>query len=312
MNSTRAKKSKKEDCAGTENESGIYYTEFGPRFTEYGGPDIPFLDIFPMAPTKHPVAEFQHENVRGDYIDVPRPRPFKTDSSSNAAEVEDGHESATEVMKRQVNVRDAPKKSIKKQKEAARLGAGKPTTKTHDYNALLPFLRKVFLERKTEDTRSADIGQPEAANERTPQNTHENEVTQAIAKDFKTPVTRKRKLDNVELEMIQALKDQADRHLSFFRGIIPSLNTFDDDEILEFQMLVLQKITSMKQRKKMVSYNQYSAEIHPMRINTSRQATTSTEGHLYQNVRPSTSTGSSDGYDPAEKFGPHLSPASET
>jgi hypothetical protein len=77
-------------------------------------------------------------------------------------------------------------------------------------------------------------------------------------------------------------------------------------------MLLLQKITSMKQRKKLVSYNQYSAEIHPMRINTSRQATTSTEGHLYQNVRPSTSTGSSDGYDPAEKFGPHLSPASET
>ncbi|KDR16963.1 hypothetical protein L798_09252 [Zootermopsis nevadensis] len=221
---------------------------------------------------------------------------------SDFEELEDKEKNiyAKEVMKRWVNVRDAFQKSIKKQKEATRSGAGKPTTKTYIYNAQLQFLRNVFLERKTEDTPSADIGQPEEANEKTPQNTSNNEVTQAIAKDFKTAVTRKRKSDNVELEMIQAPKDQSDRHLSFFRGIIPSLNTFDDDEILELQMSVLQKITSMKQRKKMVSYTQYSAEIHPTRINTSRQETTSTEGHLYQNVRPqlsnhrpSTSTGSS-------------------
>ncbi|KAK5647760.1 hypothetical protein RI129_002652 [Pyrocoelia pectoralis] len=76
--------------------------------------------------------------------------------------------------------------------------------------------------------------------------------------------------------MIQALKETPDRHLSFFRGIIPSLNTFDDDEILEFQMSVLQTITCIKQREKMLLYNQSLLQTRHLRTNTSQRATTST------------------------------------
>ncbi|CAK1584891.1 unnamed protein product [Parnassius mnemosyne] len=36
------------------------------------------------------------------------------------------------------------------------------------------------------------------------------------------------------------------RHLSFFNGIIPSLDKFDDDEVLEFQMGVLQLLKNIK------------------------------------------------------------------
>jgi hypothetical protein len=43
--------------------------------------------------------------------------------------------------------------------------------------------------------------------------------------------------------------NQPNRHLSFFKGIIPSLQNFNEEETLEFQMGVLQLITNIKQRK---------------------------------------------------------------
>lgn len=88
------------------------------------------------------------------------------------------------------------------------------------------------------------------------------EIDHEIAKEFKTPGPRKCKLDSVELQMIEIFKEKPDRHLSFFNGIIPSLNTFDDDEILEFQMEVLRTITSIKKRKRLLS-SQSAAVIRP-------------------------------------------------
>lgn len=48
------------------------------------------------------------------------------------------------------------------------------------------------------------------------------------------------------------------RHLSFFNGIIPSLDQYDDDEVLEFQMGVLQlmkKIKNSRQISESSSFN---------------------------------------------------------
>jgi hypothetical protein len=39
------------------------------------------------------------------------------------------------------------------------------------------------------------------------------------------------------------------RHLSFFQGIIPSLQTLDEDEIVQFQIGVLQLISNVKWQK---------------------------------------------------------------
>lgn len=55
---------------------------------------------------------------------------------------------------------------------------------------------------------------------------------------------------------MSVIKEKPDRHLSFFRGITPSLNTFNEDKILEFQMAVLQTIKSIIERKKMLSSTQ--------------------------------------------------------
>jgi len=52
---------------------------------------------------------------------------------------------------------------------------------------------------------------------------------------------RKRNTDEFELRIMKALEEgnQPNRHLSFFRGIIPSLQSCNEEETLEFQMGVL-------------------------------------------------------------------------
>jgi hypothetical protein len=62
---------------------------------------------------------------------------------------------------------------------------------------------------------------------------------------------RKRNPDEFELRIMKALVEgnQPNRHLSFFKGIIPSLQNFNEKETLEFQMGILQLIANIKQRK---------------------------------------------------------------
>lgn len=81
--------------------------------------------------------------------------------------------------------------------------------------------------------------QPEtqtAASENT--STNQENVAENIttSKSFKKPSLRNRKPYPVELPMIEALKVKPDRHRTFFAGILPSLNTFNENEILEFQI----------------------------------------------------------------------------
>ncbi|KAL4083205.1 hypothetical protein QTP88_028535 [Uroleucon formosanum] len=88
---------------------------------------------------------------------------------------------------------------------------------------------------------STNISQQEDSLEDT-HSTLENDKRQGDNFNFKTPKYGKRKTDPIELELMSVIKEKPERHLSFFRGIIPSLNSFSEDEILEFQMNVLQTI----------------------------------------------------------------------
>lgn len=60
----------------------------------------------------------------------------------------------------------------------------------------------------------------------------ENDDHQGDNVNFKALKSGKRKVDPIELELMSVIKEKPDRHLSFFRGIITSLNTFNEDEIL--------------------------------------------------------------------------------
>jgi hypothetical protein len=62
---------------------------------------------------------------------------------------------------------------------------------------------------------------------------------------------RKHNPDEFELRIMKALEEgnKPNRHLSFFKSIIPSLENFNEEETLEFQMGVLQLIRNIKHRK---------------------------------------------------------------
>jgi hypothetical protein len=62
---------------------------------------------------------------------------------------------------------------------------------------------------------------------------------------------RKRNPDEFELRIMKAQEErnQPSPHLSFFKGIIPSLQNFNEEDTLEFQMGVLQLRANIKHRK---------------------------------------------------------------
>ena len=63
-----------------------------------------------------------------------------------------------------------------------------------------------------------------------------------------------RKPEEVELQIVKALEaGKPNSKLSFFHSLLPHLDKYDENEILEFQMAVLQVIANINQRKKMVS-----------------------------------------------------------
>lgn len=59
---------------------------------------------------------------------------------------------------------------------------------------------------------------------------------------------RKRTLDEFELRMLKSIEagDQEDRHMQFFKGILPSVQKFTDNQIVDFQMGVLQVIKNIQ------------------------------------------------------------------
>ena len=58
--------------------------------------------------------------------------------------------------------------------------------------------------------------------------------------------------------MIKALEEPPlSPHISFFQGLLPHLNKFDDSEILEFQMGVLEVISKIKNKRRNTAQPQF-------------------------------------------------------
>jgi hypothetical protein len=100
---------------------------------------------------------------------------------------------------------------------------------------------------------------------------------------------KRRKPDERELRMLKALESsrQPNRHISFFNGI-PSLEIFNDDDIIQFQTGVLQLIENIKSKKK---YNRsfISLQLFP-HVQTSYHIINATQQFTAQTGPPCTST----------------------
>lgn len=59
----------------------------------------------------------------------------------------------------------------------------------------------------------------------------------------------KRKKTDMEREVLESLCAKEDRHLSFFKGLLPSLQEFSDDETLQFQSSVINIIQEIKKAR---------------------------------------------------------------
>lgn len=144
-------------------------------------------------------------------------------------------------------------------------GSARQPPKTYIYNDQLKFLKKSTEARATDDSFSQSVINPQPnesssailseEEESGRQIDPKNQPTNVQVQSFRKPthdVRKKRKADPIELELISALKEKPDRHTSFFNGIIPTLNTFDDDEVVEFQLNVMQLLSNMKKKKKTI------------------------------------------------------------
>ena len=171
---------------------------------------------------------------------------------SNFEELSDTEKNSfsNEVAKKWTNVRDSFVKSNKRLKELRTCGVASFKPKKYVYTNQLQFLSKLIEERPTEERPTEDSLSESTC-------TDEGETTSDIcAAQFKELEkqlkSRKRRHDEFELKLIKALEtseSQPNRHISFFNGIIPSLEKLDDDDIIKFQIGVLQLLETIKRNK---------------------------------------------------------------
>lgn len=61
-----------------------------------------------------------------------------------------------------------------------------------------------------------------------------------------TKLGKKRKLDGIEQKILDTLEAPENRHICFFKGIIPSLENLNEEQILQFQMGVLNVLKNVR------------------------------------------------------------------
>lgn len=129
-------------------------------------------------------------------------------------------------------------KYLIKLKENKRSGsAAKATKKYHLYEQLI-FLNKIA---PSEIQTSIANHSSQNSEERSEQQNPEPGIEPSTPKKSR----RKHKPDNFKRELLNTLKNQKEesRHLSFFKGILPSLEKFNEQQTLHFQSRILQLIT---------------------------------------------------------------------
>jgi len=122
------------------------------------------------------------------------------------------------------------------------------------YSDQLRFLSKLIDERQTADSLSVDnMEESQVTTAEQNRDDMNNFFQETPSRKPRTQQCgkRKRNPDEFELRIMKAVEEgnQPNRHLSFFKGIIPSLENFNEEETLEFQMGVLQLIGNIKHRK---------------------------------------------------------------
>lgn len=82
-----------------------------------------------------------------------------------------------------------------------------------------------------------------------------SEAGEVSATKMSVKMAPKRKKVDIEREILQHLAAEENRHLSFFKGLLPSLEEFTDDEILQFQSGVIGVIQNVKKARSLQAHD---------------------------------------------------------
>lgn len=138
----------------------------------------------------------------------------------------------------------------KKHNDQKKLGGGKKTKRKYIYHSQLHFLKNFAVNSKEENEAGSDdsnfeqeasILQQTKTVERKPIEINPPPVNIVSNKKRKEPEQTEPTLVKTE-----GSEPITSRHLLFFQGILPSINHFNDDQTIEFQMGVLQLIKDIK------------------------------------------------------------------
>lgn len=150
------------------------------------------------------------------------------------------------IIKKWKNMKDCWMKNNKKVLTETKSGSGAKKTKKYIHDDQLMFLKKNIPIKNTSSTLTSGAT--------TEQTTTTNTTTFAsISEAFAAPTTsnssqagaKRKKKDDADKAIIEMLSQREDRHLSFFRGILPSLQNFDEAKTIRFQIAVLQIIDNL-------------------------------------------------------------------
>lgn len=141
---------------------------------------------------------------------------------------------------------------MKKKESANKSGAGaKKIKEYHLYKQLM------FLKKNVPNLTDSSILEDESEDPK------RSETTRSRYQPATTSRKRKHCEDDFENQIIETLKNVDNRHVSFFKSILPFLVKLDDQQTLTYQSRVMQILTEFNQPT--YQYNQY----HTSRIPSS-------------------------------------------
>ncbi|CAH1994265.1 unnamed protein product [Acanthoscelides obtectus] len=160
------------------------------------------------------------------------------------------------VLKRWNNIRDQWLKWRNRDKNSKKSGAAASKLRKYLYHEQLNFLEQGLYHRSTDASMAYEHSDEAESQQQTEElQSAEDQGTatpDATKQTSQTPTakipsvkttsvqqsTRKRKrtLDEFELRMLKSVEagDQEDRHMQFFKGILPSVQKFTDNQVVDF------------------------------------------------------------------------------
>ncbi|XP_044759431.1 uncharacterized protein LOC123317115 [Coccinella septempunctata] len=227
----------------------------------------------------------KHEKYRDKFKTQKAWQEILTELDVNFEEFDDDVKSefGRIVLKKWTQMRDSYRKSLSKKQRSGPAGS---KIKTYIYSSRLRFLDNMFEEREraNRDTSPENIEDPVSANEQSENDEIHQESVPDVSnlsrpepsgsgkKDglpenkFKKPVPKKQKTNADEWDVNAASAVTPNRHLHFFKGLLPSLEEFDEFDTLDFQMEVLKLVKDIRMRKHPV----YSAAVRSTQSLNSR------------------------------------------